>query len=172
MTVTTLLTRLPAAIAVSCLAGALAACAPPAAAPRNPGMDLDTAKQSTRSQQDELLLVVPPAAVSRTKQTATSRALFECEAGGYYWPGTLDVVLSEGADGAALLEQIKADWSARSGWTVRDKTSVNGDPELVIVSEEGYRHAIEFNPERNALNVLSSSACFQMEGKPKPGVDY
>ncbi|MEC5191696.1 MULTISPECIES: hypothetical protein [unclassified Arthrobacter] len=172
MTVTTLLTRLPAAIAVSCLAGVLAACAPPAAAPRSPGMDLDSAKQSTRSQQDELLLVVPPAAVSTTKQTATSRALFECETGGYYWPGTLDVVLSEDADGAALLERIKADWSARSGWTVRDKTSANGDPELVIVSEEGYRHAIEFNPGRNALNVLSSSACFQMEEKPEPGVDY
>ena len=135
-------------------------------------MDLATAKPATRAQQDELLAVVPSAAVSTTKQTETSRALFECESGGYYWPGTLDIALSEDADGAALLEQIKADWSARSGWTVRDKTSVNGDPELVIVSEEGYRHAIEFNPERNALNVLSSSACFQMEGKPKPGVDY
>lgn len=42
----------------------------------------------------------------------------------------------------------------------------------MIVSEDGYRHSIEFSPERNALNVLSSSACFQMEGKPKPGVDY
>ncbi|MET3949835.1 hypothetical protein [Arthrobacter sp. UYEF36] len=135
-------------------------------------MDLATAKQSTRAQQDELLSVVPTVAVSTTKQTETSRALFECEAGGYYWPGTLDIVLSEDADGAALLEQIKADWSAKSGWTVRDKTSVNGDPELVIVSEEGYRHSIEFSPERNALNVLSSSACFQMEGKPKSGIDY
>lgn len=135
-------------------------------------MDLATAKQSTRSQQDELMSVVPPAAVATTKQTATSRALFECETGSYYWPGTKDVVLSGDADGAALLEQIKTDWSARSGWTVRDKTSVNGDPELVIVSQEGFRHSIEYNPERNALNVLSSSACFQMEGKPKPGVDY
>jgi len=53
-------------------------------------MDLDPAKQFTRSQQDELLLVVPPAAVSTTKQTETSRALFEWETGGYYWPGTLD----------------------------------------------------------------------------------
>ena len=135
-------------------------------------MDLDTAKQSTRSQQDELLSVVPAAAVSTTRQTETSRALFECESGGYYWPGTMNVVLSTDADGPVLLEQIKAEWSAKSGWTVRDKTSVNGDPELVIVSEEGYRHAIEFNPKRNALNVLSSSACFQMEGKPRPGVDY
>ena len=135
-------------------------------------MDLDTAKQSTRSQQDELLSVVPAAAVSTTRQTETSRALFECESGGYYWPGTMNVVLSTDADGPVLLEQIKAEWSAKSGWTVRDKTSVNGDPELVIVSEDGYRHAIEFNPERNALNVLSSSACFRMEGKPKPGVDY
>jgi len=40
------------------------------------------------------------------------------------------------------------------------------------VSEEGYRHAIEFNVERNALHVLSSSACFQMKGKPNPAVDY
>lgn len=135
-------------------------------------MDLDTAKQSTRSQQDELLSVVPAADVSKTRQTETSRALFECETGGYYWPGTMNVVLSADADGPALLEQIKAEWSARSGWTVRDKTSVTGDPELVIVSEEGYRHAIEFNPKRNALNVLSSSTCFQMEGKPRPGVDY
>lgn len=135
-------------------------------------MDLDTAKQSTRSQQDELLSVVPAAAVSTTRQTEASRALFECESGGYYWPGTMNVVLSADADGPVLLEQIKAEWSAKSGWTVRGKTSVNGDPELVIVSEEGYRHAIEFNPKRNALNVLSSSACFQMEGKPRPGVDY
>ena len=103
---------------------------------------------------------------------AVARALFEWETGGYYWPGTLDVVLSADADGAALLEQIKADWSAKSGWTVRDKTSVNGDPELVIVSEEGYRHAIAFTVERNALHVLSSSACFQMSGTPEPGVYY
>lgn len=135
-------------------------------------MDLATAKQSTRVQQDELLSLVPSAAVSTTRQTATSRALFACETGGYYWPGTMNVVLNADADGPALLEQIKVDWSARSGWTVRDKTSVNGDPELVTVSEEGYRHSIEFNPERNALHVLSSSACFQMEGKPEPGVDY
>ncbi|WP_157357063.1 hypothetical protein [Arthrobacter sp. U41] len=163
--------RLSYAVSVLCLAASLAACAP-ATEPRSPSMDLATAKQSTRAQQDELLSVVPSAAVSRTRQTETSRALFECETGGFYWPGTLDIVLSEVADGAALLEQIKADWSAKSGWTVRDKRSVNGDPELVIVSEEGYRHAIEFNPERNALNILSSSACFQMEGKPEPGVEY
>lgn len=135
-------------------------------------MDLATAKQSTRAQQDELLAAVPSAAVSTTRHTETSRALFECEGGGYYWPGTMDVVLSGDADGAALLAQIKADWSARNGWTVRDKTSVNGDPELVIVSEEGFRHSVEFNPQRNALNVLSSSACFQMAGTPEPGVDY
>lgn len=166
-----LFTRLSAAVALTCLAAALGACAP-ADETRSPSMDLDTAKQSTRSQQDELLSVVPAAAVSTTRQTETSRALFECESGGYYWPGTMNVVLSADADGPVLLEQIKAEWSAKSGWTVRDKTSVNGDPELVIVSEEGYRHAIEFNPKRNALNVLSSSACFQMEGKPRPGVDY
>ena len=171
MNAATLLTRLSAAVALTCLAAALAACAP-ATETRSPNMDLDTAKQSTRSQQDELLSVVPPAAVSTKRQTATSRALFECETGGYYWPGTMNVVLSADADGPALLEQIKAEWSAKSGWTVRDKTSVNGDPELVIVSEEGYRHSIEFNPERHALHVLSSSACFQMEGKPEPGVDY
>ena len=164
-------TRLSAAASVPCLAAALAACAP-ATEPRSPSMDLATAKQSTRAQQDELLSVVPSSAVSTTKQTETSRALFECEAGGYYWPGTMDIVLGGDADGPALLEQIKADWSARNGWTVRDKTSVNGDPELVIVSEEGFRHAIEFNPVRNALNILSSSACFQMAGPPKPGVDY
>ena len=163
--------RLPAAVSVLCLAVALAACAP-AAEPRSPGMDLASAKQSTRSQQDELVSVVPPAAVATTKQTETSRALFECETGSYYWPGMMDVVLSADADGPALLEQIKADWSAKSGWTVRDKTSVNGDPELVIVSQEGFRHSIEFNPVRNALHTLSSSACFQMEGKPKPGVGY
>ena len=135
-------------------------------------MDLDTAKQSTRSQQEELMSALPPAAVSTTRQTETSRALFECENGGYYWPGTMDVALSADADGPALLEQIKADWSAKAGWTVRDKTSVNGDPELIIVSQEGFWHSIEYNPKRNVLNVLSSSACFQMEGKPKPGVDY
>ena len=33
-------------------------------------------------------------------------------------------------------------------------------------------HSIEFDPQRNSLNLLSSSACFQMEGKPEPGVDY
>jgi hypothetical protein len=164
-------TRLSAAVALTCLAAALAACAPATEA-RSPSMDLDTAKQSTRSQQEELMAVVPPAAVSTTRQTETSRALFECETGGYYWPGMMDIVLSADADGPALLEQIKADWSAKSGWSVRDKTSVNGDPELVIVSQEGFRHSIEFNPERNALHTLSSSACFQMEGKPKPGVDY
>ena len=172
MNVIKLLARLPAVVAVTCLAAALATCAPPAAEPLSPNMDLDTAKQSTRSQQDELLSVVPPAAVSTTRQTATSRALFECETGGYYWPGTMNVVLSANAEGPALLEQIKAEWSAKSGWTVRDKTSVNGDPELVIVSEEGSRHSIEFNPERHALHVLSSSACFQMAGTPEPGVDY
>lgn len=166
-----LLTRLSAAASATCLAAALAACAP-ATEPRSPSMDLATAKQSTRAQQDELLSAVPSAAVSATKQTETSRALFECEAGSYYWPGTMDIVLSGDADGAALLAQIKADWSAKNGWSVRDKTSVNGDPELVIVSEEGYRHSIEFNPKRNALNVLSSSACFQMAATPEPGVDY
>lgn len=171
MNVTKLLLRLSAAVSVSCLAASLAACAP-AAELRSPIMDLATAKQSTRAQQDELLSAVPASAVSTTKQTESSRALFECEAGGYYWPGTMDVVLSGDADGAALLEQIKTDWSAKSGWTVKDKTSVNGDPELVIVSEEGFRHSIEFNPVRNALNVLSSSACFQMAGTPEPGVDY
>ncbi|MDZ4092561.1 MAG: hypothetical protein U1D68_15285 [Arthrobacter sp.] len=62
-------------------------------------MDLSTAKQSTRAQQDELLSVVPSMAVSTTKQAETSRALFECEAAAYYWPGTLDIVLSEDADG-------------------------------------------------------------------------
>ncbi|QCO99048.1 hypothetical protein FCN77_16775 [Arthrobacter sp. 24S4-2] len=131
-----------------------------------------TAADATRSQQHELMSVVPPSDVSTTKQTESSRALFECETGGYYWPGTMDVVLSGDADGAALLKQIKTDWSAKSGWSVKDKTSVNGDPELVIVSGEGYLHSIEFNPERNALNVLSSSACFQMAGTPEPGVDY
>ena len=171
MSAATLFARLSAAVALTCLAAALAACAP-ATEPRSPSMDLATAKQSTRSQQEELMAVVPPGAVSTTKQTETSRALFECETGGYYWPGTMDVVLSADADGPALLEQIKADWSARSGWSVRDKTSINGDPELVIVSQDGFRHSIEYNPKRNALNVLSSSACFQMEGKPKPGVDY
>ncbi|MCB5293675.1 hypothetical protein [Arthrobacter sp. SO3] len=171
MRASALLTLLSAAATVTCLAAALAACAP-ATEPRSPSMDLATAKQSTRAQQDELLAAVPSAAVSTTRQTETSRALFECEGGGYYWPGTMDVVLSGDADGAALLAQIKAEWSARNGWTVRDKTSVNGDPELVIVSEEGYRHSIEFNPQRNALNVLSSSACFQMAGTPEPGVDY
>ncbi|MET4094742.1 hypothetical protein [Arthrobacter sp. UYCu712] len=170
MNVTKLLLRLAAAVSASCLAASLAACAP-AADPRSPSMDLATAKQSTRAQQDELLSAVPPSAVSTTKQTESSRALFECQAGGYDWPGTMDVVLSGDADGAALLEQLKTDWSAKSGWTVKDKTSVNGDPELVIVSEEGFRHSIEFNPERNALNVLSSSACFQMAGTPEPGVD-
>jgi hypothetical protein len=171
MNAATLFTRLSAAVSLTCLAAALAACAPDTE-PRSPSMDLATAKQSTRSQQDELMAVVPPAAVATTKQTETSRALFECEAGSYYWPGMMDVVLSADADGAALLEQIKADWSAKSGWTVRDKTSVNGDPELVIVSQEGFRHSIEYNTQRNALHLLSSSACFQMEGKPKPGVDY
>ena len=171
MNVPKLLVRLSAAVSVSCLAASLAACAP-AAEPRSLSMDLTTAKQSTRAQQDELLSAVPSSAVSTTKQTESSRALFECETGGYYWPGTMDVVLSSDADGAALLEQIKTDWSAKSGWTVKDKTSVNGDPELVIVSEEGFRHSIEFNPERNALNVLSSSACFQMAGTPEPGVEY
>lgn len=163
--------RLAAAVSVTCLAALVAACAP-AAGTRTPSLDLAAAKQSTRSQQEELMSAVPPAAVSTTKQTGTSRALFECETGGYYWPGTMDVVLSGDADGPALLALIKADWSAKSGWTVKDKTSVNGDPELVIVSQEGFRHSIEFNPERNALNVLSSSACFQLEGKPEPGVDY
>ena len=166
-----LFTRLSAAVSLICLAAALAACAP-ATEPRSPSMDLATAKQSTRSQQEELMSALPPAAVSTTRQAETSRALFECENGGYYWPGTMDVDLSADADGPALLEQIKADWSAKAGWTVRDKTSVNGDPELIIVSQEGFWHSIEYNPKRNALNVLSSSACFQMEGKPKPGVDY
>ena len=173
MNATKLVTRLSAAAAVLCLAATLAACAPATATePRSPGMDLDTAKQSTRAQQDELLSVVPSSDVSATRQTGTSRALFECETGGYYWPGTMDIVLSEDVDGAAMLEQIGAEWSAKSGWTVRDKTSINGEPQLVIVSHEGFRHSIEFNPERNALYVLSSSACFQMEEKPQPGVDY
>lgn len=163
--------RLAAAVSVTCLAALLAACAP-ATETRTPSLDLAAAKQSTRSQQEELVSAVPPAAVSTTMQTGTSRALFECETGGYYWPGTMDVVLSADADGAALLERIKAGWSAKGGWTVTDKTSVNGDPELVMVSQEGFRHSIEYNPKRNALNVLSSSACFQMEGKPEPGVDY
>ncbi|WP_307035452.1 hypothetical protein [Arthrobacter sp. B3I4] len=135
-------------------------------------MDLATAKQSTRSQQEELLAAVPAAAVSTTKQTETSRALFECEAGGYYWPGMMDVVLGRDTHGAELLQGIKAEWSAKGGWTVEDKTSVNGNPELVFVSQEGFRHSIEYVPQRNALYVLSSSACFQMEEKPKPGVDY
>lgn len=163
--------RLTAAVSVTCLAALLAACAP-AAETRTPTLDLAAAKDSTRMQQDELLSVIPSSAVAGTKQTGTSRALFECETGGYYWPGTMDVVLSGDADGPALLEQIKADRTARSGWTVKDKTSVNGDPELVIVSQDGYRHSIEFNPQRNALNVLSSSACFGMAGTPEPGVDY
>jgi len=171
MTAATLFVRLSAAVTMTCLAAGLAACAP-ANDPRSNPMDLATAKQSTRTQQDELLAVLPQDAVSGKKQNETSRALFECESGGYYWPGTMDVVLSADADGPALLQQIKADWSARSGWTVTDKTSVNGDPELVIVGAEGFRHSIEYNPVRNALNVLSSSACFQMEEKPKPGVDY
>jgi hypothetical protein len=163
--------RLPAIVSALCLAAVLAACAP-ATEPRSPSMDLATAKQSTRAQQVELLSVLPAAAVSTSKQTESSRALFECETGGYYWPGTMDIVLSGDADGAALLGQLKADWSAKTGWTVRDKTSVNGDPELVIESTDGFRHSIEFNPQRNALNVLSSSACFQMAGTPEPGVDY
>ena len=164
-------TRLSAVVAVTCLAALVAACAP-APELRTAGLDLAAAKESTRAQQDELLSVIPSSAVSTTKQTGTSRALFQCETGGYYWPGTMDVVLSGDADGPALLEQIKADRSARSGWTVKDKTSVNGDPELVIVSRDGFRHSIEFNPQRNALNVLSSSACFDMAGTPEPGVDY
>ena len=163
--------RLPATVSALCLAAVLAACAP-ATEPRSPSMDLATAKQSTRAQQVELLSVLPAAAVSTSKQTESSRALFECETGGYYWPGTMDIVLSGDADGEALLGQLKADWSAKTGWTVRDKTSVNGDPELVLESTDGFRHSIEFNPQRNALNVLSSSACFQMAGTPEPGVDY
>ncbi|WP_144406416.1 hypothetical protein [Arthrobacter sp. SPG23] len=135
-------------------------------------MDLSTAKESTRSQQQELMSVVPSGGVSSTVQSETSGALFECETGGYYWPGNMDVVLSDGTDGQALLEQIRTGWSAKSGWTVQDKTSVNGNPELIVLSEEGFRHSIEFSPDRNALNVLSSSACFQMAGTPEPGEDY
>lgn len=163
--------RLSAAVSVTCLAALLAACAP-ATETRTTALDLAAAKESTRAQQDELVSVIPSSAVAETQQTGTSRALFECGTGGYYWPGTLDVVLRGDADGRALLEQIKADRSARNGWTVNDKTSVNGDPELVIVSQDGFRHSIEFNPQRNALNVLSSSACFGMAGTPEPGVDY
>ena len=163
--------RLLTTASTLCVAASLAACAP-ATDPRGLSLDLATAKESIFAQQDELLAVIPTEAVASTKQTETSRALFDCEGGGYYWPGTFDIVLTSDADGAALLKDIKADWSAKSDWTVRDKVSVNNDPELVIVSEEGYRHAIEFNPDRNALNVLSSSACFQMTGTPKPGVDY
>lgn len=135
-------------------------------------MDLATAKQATRSQQQELMAVVPATEVSTTTQTETSRALFECDAGSYYWPGMMDVVLSPDADGPRLLQQIKAKWSGQNGWTVQEKTSINGIPQIVIVSQEGFRHSIEYNPQRNALYMLSSSACFQMEGKPDPGVDY
>ena len=41
----------------------------------------------------------------------------------------------------------------------------------MIVSQDGFRHSNEFNPQRNALLVLSSSACFGMAGTPEPGVD-
>lgn len=163
--------RLLTTASILSIAASLAGCAP-ATDPRVLDRNLATAKKSTFAQQDELLAMIPTEAVASTRQTETSRALFDCEGGGYYWPGTLDIVLASDADGAALLKDIKGDWSARSGWTVEDKVSVNNDPELVIVSEEGYRHAIEFNPERNALNVLSSSACFHMAEAPKPGVDY
>jgi hypothetical protein len=135
-------------------------------------MDLSTAKESTRSQQHELISAVPSADVSSTVQSGTSGALFECESGGYYWPGNMDVVLGDGTNGAALLQQIKADWSVKDGWTVTEMTSVNGHPELEIFNQEGFRHSIEYSPDRNALNVLSSSACFQMEGQPEPGVQY
>lgn len=171
MSPATVARRLSTAVTLTCLAAILAACAP-AADPGSPSMDLATAKQSTRSQQQELMAVVPAAEISTTTQTETSRALFECDANSYYWPGTMDLVLTSEADGAGLLQQIKAAWSGKEGWTVEEKTSVNGIPELVIVSREGFRHSIEFNPQRNALYTLSSSACFQMEGKPDPGTDY
>ena len=163
--------RLSATFSIACLAAVLAACAT-FSEKQGPTMDLFTAKESTRNQQDELMSAVPSDDVSSTVQSETSGALFECESGGYYWPGNMDVVLGDSTDGAALLQQIKADWSVKDGWTVTEKTSVNGHPELEIFNQEGFRHSIEYSPDRNALNVLSSSACFQMKGKPEPGVQY
>lgn len=165
------LARMGAPLLATSLLAALAACAP-AVDSTAAGLDLASAKQSLLSQQDELKAVVPPGEVSTSTRTEKSRALFECGNGGYYWPGMMDVVLTPDADVAALLPQIEAEWSAKPGWTVQSGTGINGIPELVVVSGEGYRHSIEYNPQRNSLYVLSSSACFHMEGRPDPGVDY
>ncbi|WP_457950554.1 hypothetical protein ACTAQI_08310 [Pseudarthrobacter sp. alpha12b] len=164
-------TRIAKALSLTYVAAVLAACAP-AADPLFASLDLATAKQSVLSQQEELKAAVPPAEVSTSVQIKKSRALFECGNGGYYWPGMMDIVLTADADPSALLTDIKSDWSAQAGWTVTDKTSINGNPQLVITDDQGYRHSIEYNPGRNALYVLSSSACFRMEGGPDPGVDY
>lgn len=164
------LARKVAPVVATSLLAALAACAPvdsPAA-----GLDLASAKQSLLSQQDELKSVVPPDEVSTSTRTEKSRALFECGNGGYYWPGTMDVVLTPDADTASLLPKIEAEWSAKPGWTVQSGTGINGIPELIVFSGEGYRHSIQYDPQRNSLYVLSSSACFRMEGRPEPGVDY
>lgn len=123
--------RLSATFSIACLPAVLAACAT-LSERLDPTMDLSTAKESTRNQQHELMSAVPSADVSSTVQSERSGALFECGSGGYYWPGNMDVVLGEGTDGAALLHQIKADWSVKDGWTVTEKTSVNGHPELEI----------------------------------------
>jgi hypothetical protein len=82
-----LFSRLCAAVFVTSLAIPLVACAP-AAQPQGPTMGLSTAKESTPNQQDELMSAVASDDVSSTVQSETSGALFECEAGGYYWPGT------------------------------------------------------------------------------------
>ncbi|NUT70154.1 hypothetical protein [Pseudarthrobacter sp. C4D7] len=165
------LARSVAPLVAASLLAALAACSPAMDSPAA-GLDLANAKQSLLSQQDELKAVVRPDEVTTWTRTEKSRALFECGNGGYYWPGTMEVVLTPDADAPSLLPQIEAEWSAKPGWTVQSGTGINGIPELVVVSGDGYRHSIEYNPQRNSLYVLSSSACFHMEGRPDPGVDY
>ncbi|MFJ3956644.1 hypothetical protein [Arthrobacter sp. NPDC090010] len=120
---------------------------------------LDEAKNNVLSLERTILDFVP--SESRGNRFLNEKSkLMSCQGDQKLWSGAGEVTLLEGADKAGMLAKVKAEFAAKDGWTMADKTDSDGQSAVDLLHRDGIHLIVGFFSGPDRLRVDAFSACF------------
>ena len=124
-----------------------------------PSITLESAKSKLLAARHEIIEMVPGELAISVFENDTS-SLMSCRGEQKKWTGTGQVQLRPGLDRDKFLDDVKASFSGRPGWSATDSKDNDGGRRVELLHEDGTHLLVSFwnNPE--SLQIGSFSACF------------